>query len=147
MTSSTEAAMVEADWQARAQRRKARWYATCAILLGMGLLTGFLLGYFEKDGTDLMAANSIPTSIAILTVLIMGVALTVGQYYFVASSDELERRNMLNAVAMSGNVILVGFPLWFILWKGGLVPAPDAFALFAAAYAANIATYFWYKFR
>ncbi len=147
MTSSKAAIMVEADWQVRAQKRKRTWYATCAILLGMGLLTGFLLGFFEKDGSELLAPDSIPGSIAILSAIIMTAALTVGQYYFFASSDELERRNMLNAVAMSGNAILAGFPLWFILWKGGLVPEPDAFVLFAAAYAANIVTYFWYKLR
>lgn len=147
MTRSTEANMAEPDWQVRAQKRKAKWYATCAILLGMGLLTGFLLGFFEKDGSQLMAPDSIPRSIAVLTAIIMAAALTVGQYYFFSRSDEMERRNMLNAIAMSGNAILAGFPVWFILWKGGMVPEPDAFVLFAAAYAANIVTYFWYKFR
>ena len=147
MTGSREASMIEGDWQARAEQRKRRLYIIIAILFGMGLFSGFLVGFFEKDDSGLMAQGSIPPEIAIITTVIFGIAITFGAVRFHRSSDELERRNMLYAAAMAGNVALAGYPTWFILWKGGLVSEPDALALFGTAYLVHITAYFWYKFR
>jgi len=107
MTGSREASMIEGDWQARAQQRKRRLYIIIAILFGMGLFSGFLVGFFEKDDSGLMAQGSIPPEIAIITTVIFGIAITFGAVRFHRSSDELERRNMLYAAAMAGNVALV----------------------------------------
>lgn len=147
MTSSMEASMVESDWQARAQQRKRRIYAIIGVLFGMGLVSGFLIGFFEEEQSSFLTGGSVPPYIAIITAGLMGIAITYGAVRFHRSSDELERRNMVYAAAMGGNVALASYPLWFILWKGGLVPAPDALAIFAATYIAHVIAYFWYKFR
>ncbi|MFN3818033.1 hypothetical protein [Blastomonas sp.] len=147
MTNSPEATMAEGDWQVRARQRRRKLYAVIGVLFGMGLVSGFLIGFFEDDQSGFMAGGSIPPAVAIFAAVMLGIAITYGGLRFHRSSDELERRNMVFAAAMAGNVALAGYPLWFILWKGGLVPEPDALVLFGAAYAANLIAYFWYKFR
>ena len=126
MTGSREASMIEGDWQARAQQRKRRLYIIIAILFGMGLFSGFLVGFFEKDDSGLMAQGSIPPEIAIITTVIFGIAITFGAVRFHRSSDELERRNMLYAAAMAGNValgVIMTISLVTLGWPVGIVVA------------------------
>jgi hypothetical protein len=139
--------MVEADWQARAQQRKRRTYAVVGVLFAMGMLSGFLIGFFEDEKAGLMAAGSIPPYIAIISAVVFVAAVTFGTWRWMQVTDELERKINTGATVMAGNVLLIGYPAWFFLWKGALVPEPDALWLFCAGFAACCVTYAWQKLR
>ncbi|WP_017671986.1 hypothetical protein [Blastomonas sp. AAP53] len=139
--------MVESDWQARAKQRKRRIYIIIGIMFGLGLLSGFLVGFFEDEQAGLMAANSIPPQLAILSAVVFVTAITFGTWRLMQVTDELERKINTSATVMAGNVLLEGYPTWFFLWKGGLVGEPDALWLFCAGITASCLTYAWQKLR
>jgi Na+/melibiose symporter-like transporter len=135
------------DWQTRAKQRTRRIYMTTAGLFAVGAVAGFMIGFFEDEERGLVAANSIPAEVAIIATVIFVIAVTFGTLRLMKATDELERRINANATVMAGNVLLIGYPAWFFLWKGGLVPEPDAMWLFCAGIVASILTYGWYKLR
>ncbi|MDM7967706.1 hypothetical protein [Blastomonas fulva] len=147
MTSSTEAIMAETDWQARARERKRRVNLVVGTLFCIGLLSGFLVGFFEDEKADLLSANSIPPWLAVASAILFVVATTIGSWKLMQVSDELERTIHIKTTVVAGNVMLIGYPTWFILWKGGIVPEPDALWLFLAGFAASAIAYAWYKLR
>jgi drug/metabolite transporter (DMT)-like permease len=147
MTSSMEAQMTEADWQARAKRRKRRVNLVVGTLFCIGLLSGLLIGYFEDEQAGLVAANSIPPWLAVVSAVLFLVATTLGSRKLMQVSDELERTIHIKTTVMAGNVVLIGYPVWFILWKGGIVPEPDALWMFLAGFGTSILTYAFYKLR
>lgn len=147
MTATMDSEMVEGDWQVRARQRKRRIYIIVGILFALGMISGFLVGYFEDEDAGLMAAAIIPPYIAILSATVFVGAVTLGTWRLTQASDELERKINTGATVMAGNVLLIGYPAWFFLWKGGLVPQPDALGLFVAGIIASAVTYVWAKLR
>lgn len=147
MTSSAEVTMVESDWQVRAQQRKRRINMVIGTLFCVGLVSGFLVGFFEDEEAGLVAANSIPPWLAITSAIAFLIATTFGSWKLMKVSDELDRTINTQATMMAGNVLLIGYPTWFVLWKGGLVPTPDALWLFVAGFVSSMIVYAWQKFR
>lgn len=147
MTRATEAPMVDGDWQARAKQRKRRINNVVGGLFCMGLLAGFLVGFFEEGDAGLFSTNSVPPAVAIVAAVTFVIATTYGSWKLMKVSDELDRKINTSATVVAGNVLLIGYPAWFFLWKGGLVPTPDAFWIFCAAIGASMVSYGWQKFR
>ncbi|MDM7958012.1 hypothetical protein [Blastomonas sp.] len=147
MTSSTEVTMAEADWQARAKHRKRRINLVVGTLFAIGLVSGFLVGFFEDEQAGLVAANSIPPWLAVASAILFVVATTLGSWKLTQVSDEHERTIHTKTTLLAGNVLLIGYPTWFILWKGGIVSEPDAMWLFLAGFGISIVAYGWYKLR
>jgi uncharacterized membrane protein YciS (DUF1049 family) len=147
MTSSPEASMAEGDWQTRAQKRQRRINTVIGTLFCIGLVSGFLVGFFEDEQAGLVSANSIPPWLAVVTAIVFVVAVTFGSWKLMQVSDELERVIHTKTTVVAGNAMLIGYPVWFILWKGGIVPEPDAFWLFVAGFVSSTLAYAWYKFR
>uniref|UniRef100_UPI0035931973 hypothetical protein n=1 Tax=Blastomonas sp. TaxID=1909299 RepID=UPI0035931973 len=131
----------------RAKQRTRRIYLTVGSLFALGAVAGFMIGFYEDEERGLIAANSIPAEIAIIATLVFVIAVTFGTVRLMKVSDELERRINTNATVMAGNILLIGYPAWFFLWKGGLVPEPDALWLFCAAALGCSLTYGWQKLR
>lgn len=142
-----EASMVETDWQTRAKQRQKRINAVIGALFCVGLVSGFLVGFFEDEDAGLLAANSIPPWLAIASAIVFVVAVSYGSWKLMQVSDEHERVIHTRTTVVAGNVMLIGYPTWFILWKGGLVPEPDALWLFMAGIVSSAIAFAWYKFR
>lgn len=142
-----EATMVEQDWQARARQRQKRINTVIGALFAVGLVSGFLVGFFEDDKAGLVAADSIPPWLAISSAIVFVVAVSFGSWKLMQVSDEHERVIHTKSTVVAGNVMLIGFPAWFTLWKGGLVPEPDALWLFMAGIIGSALAFAWYKFR
>jgi hypothetical protein len=147
MTSSPEAVMAEGDWQARAKQRTRRINTVVGALFAVGLVSGFLVGFFEDKNAGLVAANSIPPWLAVVSAIVFVVSVSYGSWKLMQVSDELERVVHTKTTVVAGNVMLIGYPTWFMLWKGGLVPEPDALWLFAAGIFSSALAYAWYKYR
>ncbi len=147
MMDAMEAVMVEQDWQARARQRQRRINTVIGALFAVGLVCGFLVGFFEDDKAGLVAPNSIPPWLAVTSATVFIVAVSFGSWKLMKESDEHERVIHTKTTVIAGNVMLIGFPAWFVLWKGGLVPQPDALWLFMAGIISSALAFAWYKFR
>ena len=142
-----EASMVETDWQTRAKQRQKRINAVIGTMFAMGLVSGFLVGFFEDENAGLVAANSIPPWLAIISAIVFVIAVSYGSWKLMQVSDEHERVIHTKTTVVAGNGMLIGYPAWFVLWKGGLVPEPDALWLFLAGILSSALAFAWYKFR
>ncbi len=147
MMDAMEAVMVEQDWQARARQRQRRINTVIGALFAVGLVCGFLVGFFEDDKAGLVAPNSIPPWLAVTSAIVFIVAVSFGSWKLMKESDEHERVIHTKTTVIAGNVMLIGFPAWFVLWKGGITPEPDALWLFMAGIISSMIAFAWYKFR
>jgi len=73
--------------------------------------------------------------------------LAIGSILFFRRIDEFERQDNLFASAVATNVVLIGYPVWFMLWKGGWVAEPEHSLVFAALFVAASVAYLYRKFR
>ena len=147
MTSSPEASMVEGDWQARAKQRQKRINMVVGALFAVGAVSGALVGYFEDENVGHLTANSIPPWLAVLSAIVFVISSIYGSWKLMQVSDELERVIHTKTMVVAGNIMMIGYPTWFTLWLGGIVPEPDALWLFLAGIISNVLAYVWYKYR
>jgi len=116
-------------------------------LLVAGAGVGFLFGLYETNGTAWIAQGNIPGWLAIVLACITAIALIGGTIVAHRRVDEVERQHNLVSCAAAGGVLLVGYPIWYILWKGQLLSEPSHEAMFVTLYAVVFFTYLYRKFR
>ena len=63
------------------------------------------------------------------------------------TTDEVERHNNLWGLGMGASAVMLVYPPWWMLWRGGLVGEPSHVALFLLLVAISTAFYLWKKFR
>jgi len=56
-------------------------------------------------------------------------------------ADEVEARNNKAAMVWAGCFYGLAYPVWYFLWRGGLVPEPDHMLMYAATVAVAAVTY------
>lgn len=109
--------------------------AAMAVVIG---LTGRRL--MEPSGTFTPVA-------AILLAAALTLLMVVITWMYFRTADELEWANNLNAYFWGFNAFLLGWPVWLILWKGGIVPEPDMPAIYLGSAGIALVAYLWNKFR
>jgi hypothetical protein len=133
--------------EAAAKARSRRIFAAIGGLTAVGFMIGFVLALVERDGAPMLSGNTVSPTLAIGAAIVMVVAVSWGCWRFYRSVDELERLDNALAGAVGANVLLGGYPIWLLLWKGGVAPEPNHFAMFAVVFAAALITYAWRKLR
>ena len=129
----------------RARRRRLWWLF--ATLFGAGLPIGFFAALLERGGDSGVMSGTLPAWFAVVAAAVFVVAVGGGGWLWHRRMDELDRRDNLVAASAGGNLMLGGYPVWFVLWKGGLVGAPDALGLFVATFVVSLVTYAIIKYR
>lgn len=133
--------------EAANRARTRRLFVTFAVLAAIGGVVGFTTAMVEDRDASLLSGGSVPGWFAILAALALVVAVTAGSVVYHRSMDELQRLDNYWATAMGANLLLLGYPVWLILWKGGLAPLPDAFTLYVAVFATTMLAYLLRKLR
>ena len=136
----------ELSGEARLKRRNLRK----AILFGSLFVVGMALGAgvsLAEDVMDFTFDGPWPREIALATLVVFLLAISVGAWFQHRQMDEHERAISNKAAAVAAMVILVGYPVWFLLWKAGFVPEPTHLAIFVSGYLALYAAYAFYRFR
>ncbi|GGB61531.1 hypothetical protein GCM10010833_15660 [Blastomonas aquatica] len=131
----------------REPQRKRRFYVVVGTLFGLGLLSGLLIGFFEDEQAEILSPSSIPPWRAVISAAMFLFSTTFGSWILTQVPDKLERAIHSKTTVMAGNAMLIAYPTWFILWKGGIVSEPDALWLFMIGMAASVIAYAWYKLR
>lgn len=121
--------------------RSRRWTVYLACLVLAGFVIGFGYAMVEDDAT-----GAIPAWAAITACIAYVVSITLGFAYLKRASDELEVVNNLWAMAAAAFAYLIGYPCWYVLWRGGLVPEPGHEIIFGGVYVALALTYIWRKY-
>lgn len=133
--------------EAAARAKSRRTMINFSVLALLGGATGFTAALIEQKDAPISAGGTMPGWFAILAATVLVVAVAAGSYAYHRTMDELQRLDNYWAAALGTNVLLLGYPVWLILWKGGLLPAPDAMILFLAVLATTMIAYFWRKLR
>ncbi|MBX9797578.1 hypothetical protein [Sphingomonas sp.] len=129
-----------------ARARTRRIWLIIGSLGGLGFVAGFATAMFEKD-TPGMFPGALPPAFAIAMSIVLVVAILIGSWRYFVAIDEVERQNNYIASTWGLNFYLLAYPVWFLLWRGGLVAEPMHETLFLATVAVMMAVYLWTKFR
>ncbi|HYD38371.1 MAG TPA: hypothetical protein VEA60_12200, partial [Allosphingosinicella sp.] len=87
-----------------------------------------------------------PTFAALLAGLYL-VAVVGGGVLMNGVMDEIERQRGYKAVSFAGAALMVVYPTWFLLWKGGFVAEPVHWMLFVLFWLSLALASLWYRFR
>ena len=129
-----------------AARRRKRWLIVAALAL-VGVVPGFYLGY--QDGAALAQSRPLAWSPTVAAALAAAYLLAVigGGLLMNSVMDEVERQRGHKAVSFAGAALMVIYPTWFLLWRGGFVPEPVHWMLFVLFWLSLALASLWYRFR
>lgn len=129
-----------------ASRRRQRWLIVAALTL-VGVVPGFYLGY--QDGSAMAQSRPLawPPALAAGLAGLYLLALIGGGLLMNRVMDEVERQRGYKAVSFAGTVLMVVYPTWFLLWRGGFVPEPVHWMLFVLFWASLALATLWHRFR
>lgn len=134
----------EGEQAERASRRMTN--GVKGALFAIGLVTGGYLGYFlAANDFDLSAGW--PPEIAVTFAIVYVVAILGGSWLLRNRIDEVERANTYKAVSVAGTAYMLVYPVWFLLWLGGMLVEPIHWALFIMFWLLLIGSALFYRFR
>lgn len=119
-----------------------------------GLLGGFiaiillLSGDISAQSPNIFESSPISPTVAIILALTIGVLLPILTWYWHAKVvDEQEE-----AAYRTGALLAIyGFwfvaPVWWLLWRGSILPAPNGVALYLMTTFIALIVWFWKKYR
>lgn len=127
-------------------RRRTR-LAIIAALAVAGFIPGLYLGY--NDGAAFFENRPSvwsPTFSVGLAVLYL-VAVLGGGLLLRSVTDEVERQNGYKAASFAGMALMVVYPVWYLLWRGGFVAEPAHWMLFLIFWLSLALASLFYRFR
>lgn len=111
------------------------------VVLSVGAVAdGDMAGLFSS--APLSPALAVP--IAIFWGLVMPV---ISVFWHRKAIDEQEAAAYRDGALMAVYVFWYGAPVWWLLWRGGLVPAPHGEAIYMATIFTALIVWFWKKYR
>ena len=140
----TELPRGEGERREAASRRKR--ILVLGVLFGTGLVTGFYAG-FRDSIAFVERGGTWPPAMALGLLGLFAVAMIAGTYLMNQVMDELERERGYKAASFGAVVLLVGYPAWFLLWKGGFVAQPSHWVIYVLFLVAVSLGLLWYRFR
>jgi hypothetical protein len=125
---------------AERQRRRRYW-----TLMGLATAAALVLGVAGRIlGTPygpIDPAAAIGLAAALLLLML------VGNWVYFRNIDELEVASNLVGGFWGFYTFIIGWPLWHILWRGGLVPKPEMLPLYIAAALIAVVGFLWKRFQ
>lgn len=129
----------------RANHRLLGWAGALGGLIGLAMAIAAMQNMGPDDSPS-MLTGAIPTWFAISIALLWGVVMPVISWRWHQVIDEHERDAYRDGAVAGYYVMAIGAPVWWFLWRGGLLPAVDAFWLFIAVIVASGAMWMWRKY-
>lgn len=124
------------------------------VLIGTGLFGGIIgltLAVADSIGANdgnLFTNSPMSSTLAIILSIAIGVIMpAITLYWHKRVVDELEEAAYRAGALMGFYAITFAAPVWWFLWRGGLVPQPNGIALYFTAMFVALIVWFWKKYR
>lgn len=123
------------------------------ILFGSGILGGviaivlMLAGGGPAEGGGILSNEPLPSGVALMLVLVIGLVLPAISIYWQRIVDEQEADAYKTGALYGLYVYMIGAPVWWLLWRGGLAPAPNGFLIYFATIFVVGGVWVWKKYR
>jgi hypothetical protein len=135
----------EGERREAARRRKR--LILFSVLFVSGLVSGFYVG-FREAGTIFHGEDGLwSPALALGMIALFILAIAGGSWVLNGVMDELERARTYKAASLGGTLFMLGYPIWFFLWKGGFVREPIHWVMYVFFVFALLGAMAWYKAR
>lgn len=102
----------------------------------------------ELDLGSLLVTGPIPVAASLILVFVWGVIMPViAWFWHTRAIDEQEASAYRDGGYYAAYTYLILTPVWWLLWRGGLVPEPNNVAIFMTFSLIWTAVWFWKKYR
>jgi hypothetical protein len=120
-----------------------------SALLGGGIALALMASSTAEYGDPTVFAEApIKPWVAIIVALIIGVGMPIlSVYWHYRVIDEQEADAYRSGALIAIYTFWIGAPVWWLLWRGGLVPAPDGVIIYMATTIIALIIWFWKKYR
>lgn len=129
----------------RANHRLIAWTGALGGVIGLAMAIATSQGAGPGERLDILS-GAIPGWFAVLIAFLWGVVLSAMTWRWHRVIDEHEREAYRDGAVAGYYVMAIGAPVWWFLWRGGLLPAVDAFWLFMAVMIASGGVWMWRKY-
>lgn len=133
------------------ERREAARRRKRGLIIGALFIAGGITGYYmgSTDGGALFDGRpgTWPPAIALAIAAIYLIAVIGGSLLLNGVMDEVERQRSYKTVSFAGAVLILVYPTWFALWKGGFVGEPIHWVLFVLFWLCLALGSLFYRFR
>ncbi|MEQ1689526.1 MAG: hypothetical protein ABL874_13220 [Sphingopyxis sp.] len=123
----------------------------CMLLGGViaaALIAGeqMMGGQRYYGGSAGVFSGALPPLLTIALAGVWGIVLPIISLLWLRVIDEHERAAYRDGAEVAAFAYLIGAPIWWILWRGGLVAAPDGVFIFLTFNVIYLAVWLWRKF-
>jgi hypothetical protein len=115
-------------------------------LMAAGGACGLALAIAEPKGAGILQGAIAPWAAVALAAAWL-IAVVGGSLWYKKHADEIDLAAQIWGQAVGGATIILLYPVWYLLGRAALVPAPDANVVFLALYVVMTGAYLWKKFR
>lgn len=128
-----------------AARRRKKWLIVAA-LAAIGIGPGFYIGF--QHGAALAQNRAVvwPPAVAAALAILYLVAMIGGGLLLRRFTDEVERQQSYRAGSVAAAALMIVYPTWYLLWKGGFVVEPIHWVLFILFWLSLALATIWYRF-
>lgn len=128
------------------RERRNRLVLTGCML--MGGVIGMVLTLAGPRPEGMFSSDPIPAPVAIALAVLIALVLPFVSYYWHRHVVDEQEEAAYNRGALVGiSVYFMGAPAWWLLWRGGLLPAPDGIAIYFVTIAVTGIVWIWAKYR
>lgn len=124
------------------------------ILIGCGLfggIIGVVLAATDTLGAEeatLFASGPIPPLMAVILSVAIGIIFpAISIYWHKHVVDEQEEAAYRSGALIAIYAFWYIAPVWWLLWRGGMLPAPNGVALYLMTTFVALIVWFWKKYR
>lgn len=119
-------------------------------IMGLAIAASGISNISEQGADPFVAllAGPLPLIIVVPLIFVWGVIMpVVAWFWHTRVIDEQEANAYRDGGYYAGYAFLMLTPLWWLLWRGGLVPEPDGVAIYLTFSLVWTAVWFWKKYR
>lgn len=128
--------------------RERRGRVILLICGGLGGLMGLALALAGDAPFSAFSDAPLPAALAIVLALTVAVLLPIASVYWHRKvADEQDAAAYSKGALWGVYVFWVGAPTWWLLYRGGLVPAPDGVLIYLVTIAVAAVVWLWAKYR
>jgi uncharacterized membrane protein YidH (DUF202 family) len=120
--------------------------------IGLGGIMGLGIALAEDDGgpagMSMFSNSPLPTSFALaFAFVLVAIVPAITWYWHRYAVDEMEESAYREGTYYAFYAYAIGAPLWWILWRGGLVSAPDGIVIYYITIMVCGVVWMWKKYR